>query len=67
MKSLGIAGFIISSVILSYLLYTAGIGELMRIYNTASKGYVAFAVILYFFSSLLHAFRWNQFIRSMKM
>ncbi len=67
MKSLGIAGFVVSSGIILFVLHSVGIGELFRIYKEIDFFYWTLAVFTYILVILLSAVRWNEFIIDMGM
>lgn len=67
MRSLGIAGFVVSSGIILLVLHSVGVGELFIIYHKMNFFYCALAVFAYILAVLLAAIRWNEFVVDMKI
>ncbi len=67
MKSLGIAGFVVSFGIILFVLHSVGIGELFRIYRDIDFFYWTLAVFSYVLVIFLSAVRWNEFIVDLGM
>ncbi len=67
MRSLGIAGFVVSFGIILFVLHSVGIGELLRIYSEINFYYWSLAVFVYVLIILLSAIRWDEFIIDMGM
>ncbi len=67
MKSLGIAGFIVSFGIILFLVHTVGFSELLGIYHDINFFYWTLAVLTYVLVIFLSAIRWNEFIIDMGM